>query len=141
MYCGYYNSSWYVYFGSSRTSTFSYGSTSTLTVGDTVDSSTTWGTFYNYNGLIADTVGDKIYLAYKNVDGTDTIYGYVELKVIDTTNGAGIIAVVGYAYSDTANTAITIVDLESVPEPATFGVIGGVLALGAAGMYRRRKTA
>jgi len=142
---GFFGSSWYLMLSATDTTTFRWCNVGDFVVADVVSSSTTWADpdsstswYVELTTTSSFSVGDKFYLAYKDTS-SGTTYGYVELKCTSTASN-GSLAVIGYAY-DLTGAEVTIVDLEAVPEPATYGMIGGVLALGAAGMARRRKTA
>jgi hypothetical protein len=142
---GFFGSSWYLMLSATDTATFRWCKVGDIVVSDVISSSTTWAdpdSSTSWYAALTTTssfsVGDKFYLAYKDTS-SGTTYGYVELKCTSTAN-YGSLAVIGYAY-DLTGAEVMVIDLEAVPEPATFGLFGGALALGAAGLYRRRKTA
>ena len=85
------------------------------------------------------TIGTSGYVGFRfSMDhGSTWQYGWANLTLLAYDNG---VTINSWAYDTAANTAITVGDTGSVPEPAETGAGLGLLALGAAGLRSWRKS-
>ena len=82
------------------------------------------------------TSGVPTYAGFQfNPTGGMVLYGWANITL--TTGGVGTFTINSWAYEDNGNTILT--GATAVPEPSTYALGLGMLALGAAGLRRFRK--
>lgn len=92
------------------------------------------------NGFVVGSATGTRYLGLEFFrDGSgDSYFGWIEAAVEDTGNGVLQLTVSNYAWENTPNAGI---NAGAVPEPSTYALGLGLLALGAAGIRARRQAA
>jgi hypothetical protein len=109
-------------------------SSSSVSFGSTIDSSS--GFLSPVNAVTSSNIAGTYYFGFALGSGGETKYGWLELEA---RPGAPIFH--QWAYNSVAGASITAGQTSAVPEPATYGALLGVAALGAVFLRRRRRAA
>lgn len=94
------------------------------------------GALGNVSGFTSGTPGIMI---FQFTPDSTVLYGWANVT-ITTGDTYGTFTVNEWAYEDTGASIITGATTSAVPEPATYAVLFGALALGAASLRRRRES-
>ncbi len=92
-----------------------------------------WST--NYGGYLVNNVSEG-YVGVEFDNDGNTHYGWVAVSLTAPTSGNLQLEITDYAWENVANTGI---NAGAVPEPSTYALGLGLLALGAAGIRARRR--